>query len=165
MLWRKSGDLYRNDFMLTDITEQVENIVLPLMEDAGLELVDLIIVQRNTTYRIEVLTDRPQGGITLEECAAMNKRIVEVLDSTQPWADDYELTVASPGLDRHLKNQKDFARMVGRRVKFILTEKVDGKGEYSGLVKEVCESNVVITASKKDVSIAYDKIMKAVLII
>jgi ribosome maturation factor RimP len=94
--------------MLTDIISQVESIVLPLMVDAGLELVDLIIIERNSTYMIEILTDRPQGGINLEECAAINKRIVEVLDSTQPWADDYQLTVASPGLDRHLKNQKDF---------------------------------------------------------
>jgi ribosome maturation factor RimP len=151
--------------MLTDIISQVESIVLPLMVDAGLELVDLIIIERNSTYMIEILTDRPQGGINLEECAAINKRIVEVLDSTQPWADDYQLTVASPGLDRHLKNQKDFKRMLGRRVKFLLTEKFDGKGEYSGLIKEVRESSVVVTTRKKDVCIAYDKIMKAVLII
>ena len=151
--------------MSTDIINQVESIVLPLVVDAGLELVDLIIIQRQTTYVIEILVDRPQGGITLEECAAINKRIVEVLDSTQPWADDYELTVASPGLDRLLKNKKDFVRMLGRRVKFLLTEKVDGKGEYSGLIKEVRESSVVITVRKKDVSIGYNKIMKAVLII
>ncbi|MCB9758156.1 MAG: ribosome maturation factor RimP [Candidatus Omnitrophica bacterium] len=151
--------------MLTDIISQVERIVLPLMADAGLELVDLIIVQRNSTYMIEVLTDRPQGGITLEECAAINKQIAQALDSTQPWSDDYELTVASPGLDRHLKNRKDFTRMLGRRVKFLLTEKGDGKGEYSGLVKEVGESSVVISVRKHDICIAYDKIMKAVLII
>lgn len=119
----KIRDFYRADFMLSDMTSQVESIVLPLITEAGLELVDLIIVERNATYMIEVLADRPQGGITLEECAAINKRIVEVLDRTQPWAEDYELTVASPGLDRLLKNQKDFARMLGQRVKFLLTEK------------------------------------------
>ena len=61
--------------MLTDIQANVESIVTPIVAQAGLELVELIIDQRRTTYLIEILADRPQGGITLEECARLNKKI------------------------------------------------------------------------------------------
>lgn len=151
--------------MLTDIAILVENIITPMIADFGLELVELNITQRNTTYMIEVLTDRPQGGITLEECVKLNKKLVESLDLLEPLAEDYELVVASPGLDRLLKNQKDFARMLGKRVKVLLTEKVDGKGEYSGLVKLADETTVLIALRKKEVKVPYDKILKAGLVI
>lgn len=150
--------------MLTDIQAQVESIVPPIVEKAGLQLVELSVAQSGLTYKIEVLCDRPQGGITLEECVKLNKVIVEIFD-LQPWAEDYELVVASPGLDRPLKNQKDFARMLGQRVKVLLTEKVDGKGEYSGLVKEVFEDAVLIAIRKKEIKLPYDKILKAGLMI
>ena len=151
--------------MLTDIAILVENIITPMIADLGLELVELNITQRNTTYMIEVLTDRPQGGISLEQCVKLNKKIVEALDLTQSLAEDYELVVASPGLDRPLENRKDFTRMLDKRVKVLLTEKVDGKGEYSGLVKQADETAVLIALRKKEVKLPYDKILKAGLVI
>ncbi len=151
--------------MLVEIQAAVENIILPIIDQAGLELVELIVDQRRSTYLLEVLVDRPLGGITLAQCVQLNKNIVEAIDQSQTWADNYELVVASPGLDRMLKNEKDFRRMLGKRIKFLLTEKVDGKGEYFGLVKEVFEHEVCVSLKKKDVKIPFDKIMKAVLVI
>ncbi len=151
--------------MLTDIQAQVESIVAPIVAKARLELVELTVGCAGTTYMIEVLCDRPQGGITLEECASVNKQAAAAFDLIESWANDYELVVASPGLDRPLKNQKDFARMLGKRVKVLLTQKVEGKGEYSGLVKEVFESAVLIVVRNKEIKLPYDKILKAVLII
>lgn len=151
--------------MLTDIAILVENIITLMIADFGLELVELNITQRSTTYMIEVLADRPQGGITLEECVKLNKKLVESLDLLEPLAEDYELVVASPGLDRPLKNRKDFTRMLDKRVKVLLTEKVEGKGEYAGLVKEVYDSAVLIVSRKKEIKLPYDKILKAGLVI
>ncbi|MCB9771193.1 MAG: hypothetical protein H6754_01390 [Candidatus Omnitrophica bacterium] len=151
--------------MLTDITADIEKIVSPIVIDAGLEVVELTVDQRNATYMIELLIDRPQGGITLEECAVVNKKVAEIFDLTQSWANDYELVVASPGLDRLLKNEKDFRRMLTQRVRFLLTEKVDGKGEYSGHIKDVGSADVLVSLKSKEVRIPFNKIMKATLII
>lgn len=151
--------------MLTDITADIEKIVNPIVMDAGLEIVELTVEQRNSTYMIELLIDRPQGGITLEECAEVNKKAAEAFDLSQPWANDYELVVASPGLDRLLKTEKDFRRMLLHRVRFLLTEKVDGKGEYSGRIKDVSAADVLVELKSKEVRIPFNKIMKATLII
>lgn len=152
--------------MVDDIKLQVENLLLPVIAQSGLELVELNLTQNGTTYTIEVLADHPQGGITLQECVKLNKKIVEVLDVFESLAGGYELVVASPGLDRLLKGQKDFGRLVGRRVKVLLTEKVEGRGEYLGVIKAAGDDAVVIVFNKKqEVKVPYDKILKAVLVI
>jgi ribosome maturation factor RimP len=150
--------------MLADIQSDVEKLVAPIIEDAGLDLIEVIVLQKRGTYEIEVLIDRPLGlgHIELEECAAANKKIAETFDLTQSWADNYELVVASPGLDRLLKNEKDFRRLLNCEVRVLLKEKVDGKGEYIGVVKDVVVGHVVLGLKAKDVKIPLDKIMKAV---
>ena len=147
---------------LADIQIEVEKVVTPVVEEIGLELIEVAVKQARGTYEIEVLIDRPAGGIGMEECVTANKKIVEVLDATQSWADNYELVVASPGLDRPLKNAKDFRRLLNAEVRVLLIEKVDGKGEYTGSVKDVGQDDVLIAVKGKDVRIPFVKIMKAV---
>lgn len=152
--------------MFDDIKLQVENLLLPVIAQSGLELVELNLTQNGAAYTIEVLADHPQGGITLQECVKLNKKIVEVLDAFELLAEGYELVVASPGLDRLLKGQKDFGRLVGRRVKVLLTEKIEGQREYSGVIKAAGDDAVVIVFNKKqEVKVPYAKILKAVLVI
>ena len=152
--------------MLSDeIREKVEIVAAPILAEAGLELVELNIDHRNHACTIEILTDRPAGGITLEECADVNRRISETLQLAQSLTVDFDLVVASPGLDRSLQNEKDFKRVIGKRVRFVLTEKVEGKGEYSGKIKEVGSEDVLVAAAKRDIKIPFNKILKAVQII
>ena len=151
--------------MSADIYTEVESLILPVIQTAGLELVELTVSQAGTTYMIEVLVDRPLGGITLKQCAAVNKQIAQAIDLTQSWTEDYELTVASPGLDRRLKSKKDFSRTLGQQVRILLTEKIEGKGEYSGIVHKAEQTAVVILLKNKEISLPYDKILKAVLVI
>ncbi len=150
--------------MLDDIQVDVEKLVAPVVEQAGLDLIEVIVLQKQGTYQIEVLIDRPLGlgGIGLEECADVNKKLAETFDLTQSWADNYELVVASPGLDRPLKNEKDFRRVLGQEVRVLLKEKVDGKGEYVGIVKAVEPGKFLLGCKAKDVVVPLDKIMKAV---
>ena len=148
-----------------EIHEKIVVVAAPIVAEAGLELVELIIAHSNHGYTIEILIDRPAGGISLEECALVNKRVSEELELAQSITVDFDLVVASPGLDRLLKNEKDFKRVMNVRVRFVLTEKVEGKGEYSGKVKEVRSEDVLVATKKLEIRIPYSKILKAVQII
>lgn len=150
--------------MLDDIQIDVEKLVAPIVEEAGLDLIEVLVLQKQGTYHIEVLIDRPLGlgGIGLEECTDVNKKLAETFDATQTWAENYELMVGSPGLDRPLKTEKDFRRVLDQEVRVLLKEKVDGKGEYIGLVKNVEPGKVLLGCKAKDVVVPLDKIMKAV---
>lgn len=148
--------------MIEEVRERFLKIVEPVVVAKGLELIELNLDVRNHLYRVEVLVDRLQGGISLEECVSVTKALNDALEF-EP--EDYELTVASPGLDRPLKTEKDFLRTLGQPVRFVLKEKVEGKGEYSGQVKSVGSQAVLVTLADRDISIPLDKIMKAVLVV
>lgn len=150
--------------MLAEIQNEVEKIAGPLVAEAGLELIEVSVLNRQGIISIEIFADRPLGGISLDECADINKRISSALDVTQSWADNYELSVASPGLDRPLKTENDFRRVLNQKVRILLTEKIEGKGEYQGLVKKAGPGSVLVAIDgKNNIEVGYEKILKAVL--
>lgn len=138
-------------------------IAQSIVEQAGLELIEISARLRDGAPDIEVLTDRAAGGITLAECGQVNQKITQALETSGIL--DFQLVVASPGLDRPLKNQKDFRRVIGQAARVLLLEKVEGKGEYSGVVTEAGAEEILLETQKAKIRIPYHKIQKAVLII
>jgi len=157
--------------MLTpeEIHSKVEALALPLLADAGLDLVELRVVLRNKDALLFFTADRPQGGITIEECARANRAIVEAIDREGFLGEDYELEFASPGLDRPLATQKDFARNLNRAVRLLLSEPVGGKKEMTGIVAAADAQAVVVRVKRKKetaaITVPLSSITKAVLVI
>src|SRR3989338_2787065 len=102
----------------------------------GVELVDLKVNRYRGDVAIQIFADRPAGGITIGECSALNRRINETLER-ENLALDYTLEVSSPGLDRPLRTKKDFARVIGKEIRFYLSEAVLERIEYTGVLKRV----------------------------
>jgi ribosome maturation factor RimP len=148
--------------MITEIYKQIEQLVSPLLEANSFELVELKVDYHNRTFMIEILADRPQGGITIEECAFLNKMIVAGIEEGQLIRDPYELAVASPGLDRPLTTEKDFLRVKDQKVRILLAEPVQEKWEYVGRVVDVFPAAVTVTVKTDQIKIPLDKIKKAV---
>lgn len=150
------------EMITTEIYKQVEHLVAPLLEANSFELVELKVDYHNRTFKIEILADRTQGGITIEECAFLNKMIVAGIEEGQLIRDPYELAVASPGLDRPLTTQKDFLRVKDQKVRILLAEPVQEKWEYVGRVVDVFPDAVTVTVKAAQIKIPLDKIKKAV---
>lgn len=148
-----------------DALDLLEQIVPPVVQTLGLELVGLEVQRNNRTLMIEVFADRPRGGITIDECAAINRQVVNKIEEGLLIADDYSLAVSSPGLDWPLKTDKDFLRTIDRPVRFHLAEAIDGKIEYSGTVRRVEGENVMVELNEKEIAIPIKGIRKAVQVI
>lgn len=151
--------------MLESIKKKIEQMVFPVIEELNLDLVEVAVKRRGRTIAIEVLTDKKEGGITLDLCSQLNRLIAKKLELEPFIEGDYILEVSSPGLDRPLKTYKDFLRAVGKRVRFHLREPVENKLEHSGIIEEVSEWGVTIQGKSNTVQIPIDKIVKAVQII
>jgi len=128
-------------------------------------LIDLILRYEGNKLVIRVLADKPEGGINLGECAVLNRALSGMLEERKLIEENYLLEVSSPGLDRSLKNSKDFLRCKNKEVVFFLNEMVDGKLEWQGKVTDANEGKVIIGVKGKIVEIAFNQINKARLVI
>jgi len=130
------------------------------LKDQGLELFDIIHRYEGRDLVLRVLTDRAQGGITLDDCAYLNAGIGGMLDEKNILQQGYILEVSSPGLDRPLKTKNDFLRSLNKKVKFFLNDKINGKLELDGDITGVTDTSVYVDISGERVEIPLSKIIK-----
>ena len=151
--------------MFEDLRLKIEETLRALLENIGSELVELKIRRQVRTLVVDIIADRPQGGITLDECGYLNKQINQKIEDEHWIQGDYVVEVSSPGIDRPLKTSKDFLRVQGRHVRFHLTEPLENRVEYSGIVKHVDQNSVMIDFKTKMTTIPLEKIQKAVQVV
>jgi ribosome maturation factor RimP len=143
------------------LMERIRACVVPLVESASLELIDMQCRRASRGMDLVLLVDRPEGGITVDECARLNRLAGDALEEADIMPGPYTLEVSSPGIDRRLSTEKDFLSRVGKRVRFHLSGPVEGKIEWDGIVRQVSAAAVEIDARAKRVSIPLDRIHTA----
>ena len=144
-----------------ELEAKLKSIVEELCKDEGAQLVELTVRRQNRDMYVQVLADKPAGGISVAECAHINHRLIIVMDEGNFCPEGYILEVSSPGLDRPLTTQKDFSRCLGKQVMVFLKEELAGKFEYTGTIESVGEDSVDITAAGAPVRIPLSVIIKA----
>jgi ribosome maturation factor RimP len=151
------------EFMMDDdtLTEQIRTFVLPVVENAGLELIDMTLKRSSGSMLLVLLVDRTEGGITVEECVRLNRTLGDSLDAQDIIPGRYTLEVSSPGLDRRLKTEKDFMTRLGKQVKFFLAQPVSGRLEWDGIVRRVDATSVEIDAGGTAIIVPLHGINKA----
>ena len=140
---------------------ELEKILGDFLGSQGLELVELVYRFEGRYTVLRVLVDRPEGGITIGECARLNNQIGDILDEKNIIQERFALEVCSPGLDRPLKKKSDFIRSLNRRVKFFLSVPVHGKIEIEGQVIRVNDQSVAVDAAGGTVEIDFNIINRA----
>lgn len=151
--------------MSEELIQKTRDLILSRTGPTSMDIIELNIRQRAGTFIIDVIADRQEGGITLQECAMLNTHIVKELERTQILGEEFEVAVASPGLDRPLRTRKDFERVMGRCIRFHLQQPYAHKLEYAGIMKEIKEEAVIIDSRNQMIELRLDNIHKAVQII
>lgn len=147
---------------IEELKKDLMAIAQPLFDEAGVDLIELNVRRHGSEMMVQVLADRPTGGISMEECSYLNRKLVDAIDA-QAAIDGYSLELSSPGLDRPLSTKKDFLRVMHQEIRFHLTGPVGGKREYSGILKEVMDDGVIIETQKYGtITIPIGNISKAV---
>lgn len=147
--------------------ERVEQIVLPVIEDFGLELYDVEIGTRRGRTVLEVTVDRPSGrapgqGITLRELVEVNREISAALDVDDPLQGRYSLEVNSPGVERPLTRPRHFERSLGELVHVVFNRVIDGQTAVDGrLASFAGESVTVSLGAERTVTVPLDAIKSA----
>ena len=123
--------------------QKTEEILLPIVEENGIELVDVEYVKEGSTWYLRAYIDKP-GGINIDDCEVVSRRLSDILDEKDYIDDAYILEVSSPGLGRPLKKEKDFKRSLGEEVEIRTYRMIDKQKEFTGILKDYDEKTVTI---------------------
>ena len=118
----------------TAIDKRLAQIVEPVAQDLGLELVRLRLMSGNHPT-LQIMAQRPDGSMEVEDCARLSTAVSAVLDVEDPITDAYTLEVSSPGIDRPLTRLKDFELWAGHEAKIETSEAIDGRRRFKGIVQ------------------------------
>lgn len=127
----------------TAMDRRLASIVGPVIEGMGFELVRIRLMGGNTRT-LQIMADRPEGGIEVDECGEISTAVSAVLDVEDPIEDNYILEVSSPGIDRPLTRLKDFEMWKGWEARIETTELVDGRRRFKGTLGGVEGEEVLI---------------------
>lgn len=145
---------------MKNVKGNVEALITPIIEDLGYELVEVEYIKKYDSMYLIVYIDK-QGGIMLSDCELVHKAIDGPLDDLDPTeGQPYIMNVSSPGLDRPLKNDKDYKRNQYKAIEISFYSPFNGKKKIEGILQEWTEETITIdvqgemtTLTKKDIAI------------
>ena len=126
----------------------LDALIAPAVEAAGYRLVRLRLMggKRKT---LQVMAERHDGQMDVEDCAVLSRTLSEVLEAADPIAEDYTLEVSSPGIDRPLTIEADFARFAGHEARIEMVHGLDGRRRFKGLLIGLDGHDVVMDVTSE----------------
>ncbi len=129
--------------------QKTEELLLPLVEQHGFELVDVEYVKEGGNWYLRAYIDKP-GGITVDDCELVSRALSDRLDEKDFIEDSYILEVSSPGLGRPLRKDKDFARSIGEEVEVKTFKAVNHQKEFTGILREYDKDKIIIEMENQE---------------
>jgi ribosome maturation factor RimP len=145
---------------VTDIAKRVEQLLEPLAEQRGYDLVAVEQSGGRHTPVIRVLLDR-EGGIDIDAICEASRWIAEEMDAADPVPGHYTLEVSSPGVDRPLRKRGDFERFAGEAVTVKTKPAAGERSHWTGELIGIQGDMVVLEADGERVEVPFDSIVKA----
>jgi ribosome maturation factor RimP len=113
------------------VAARVAAVVEPVLESLGYRLVR-VRVSGLDGCTVQVMAERPDGTMTIDDCEVCSRALSPVLDATDPIDRAYRLELSSPGIDRPLVRQSDFDRYAGNLVKIEMAVAAEGRKRFRG---------------------------------
>jgi ribosome maturation factor RimP len=125
----------------TGVAADIAAVVEPVLQDMGFRIVRVTISGRNGTT-VQIMAERPDGTITVEDCADISRQLSPLLDAHDPIAGHYALEISSPGIDRPLVRPSDFEAWAGHEAKIETKELIAGRRRFRGVLQGLDGSDV-----------------------
>lgn len=144
---------------MNDLKNKISYLAKQLANEMGVELfsVELIGTKR---ILIRVTIDK-EGGVTLDDCEKFSRDFSAILDVEDPIPQSYILEISSPGLDRPLRDEKDFRKNKGKLVRVITSEKIENQNFFLGRILDVEDNFVKLLVKNRIINISFNKISRA----
>ena len=115
---------------------RVSAVAGPVLEGMGYRLVR-IRISGEAGCTVQIMAERPDGSMQIEDCEAISRALSPVLDVADPIERAYRLEISSPGIDRPLVRRSDFERYIGYLVKIDMAVAHEGRKRFRGKITGV----------------------------
>lgn len=146
------------------IDRRLAEILQPVIEGLGFELVRIRLMG-GKTHVLQIMAERPEGGIEVDDCARISTAVSAVMDVEDPIDDNYTLEVSSPGIDRPLTRLKDFDTWEGYEAKLETDELIDGRRRFKGALRGTEDDEVLIEIAEGTIGLKFDWLTDAKLVL
>jgi ribosome maturation factor RimP len=127
----------------TGIAAEIAALIEPTLNELGFLLVRVAVSGRNGTT-VQIMAERPDGTMSVEDCADVSRQLSPLLDANDPIAGHYTLEISSPGIDRPLARPSDFVAWAGHEARIETKELVGGRRRFRGILKGLAGDDVEI---------------------
>jgi ribosome maturation factor RimP len=138
----------------------IQRFIEPLLADLAMELVDIQYRREGHGWVLRFFLDK-EGGVTIDDCAAVSREISAYLEVENLIDHPYHLEVSSPGLERPLKKKEDFLRFADRPVRIKLQEPLGDQRVLIGMLRGLEGDAVVLEMETGKIFLDRDNISKA----
>jgi ribosome maturation factor RimP len=128
----------------TALEARIARIVEPVANDLGYALVRVKVTHENG-LTLQIMAEDRSGRFTIADCERLSKELSPILDVEDPIEREYHLEVSSPGIDRPLVRARDFKAYLGHEARIELSDMIEGRKRFRGIVKAADEESVTIT--------------------
>lgn len=150
-----------------EIEDKIEAEITPSLTDMGYEVVRVSLIGGDVKT-IQVMAERrDRQSMTLDDVTKVSRTVSALMDIMDPFAGRWTLEVSSPGIDRPLFKVADYERFLGYEAKVETIKDIDGRKRFKGRLMNVSDDlkNIVMNVDGTDVSLPFDNIHKAKLIL
>jgi ribosome maturation factor RimP len=133
----------------TPIDAQLLELADPVGAELGYELVR-VRVMGGHAKRVQIMAQRPDGNMDVEDCARLSRALSQVFDADDPFSEEWTLEVSSPGVDRPLTTLAHFAAWEGHEARLELDRLVEGRKRFTGELAGVEDGKVAINLKGED---------------
>ncbi len=128
----------------TGVAADVASLIEAPLIDLGFRLVRVTVSGRNGTT-VQIMAERPDGTMTVEDCALVSRNISPLMDAHDPISGQYALEISSPGIDRPLTRPSDFDDWAGHEAKLETRELIAGRKRFRGVIEGREDDTVNLT--------------------
>ena len=138
------------------LVNEIYEMVNPIAEELNYDIYHIEYVKESGEYYLRIYIEK-DGGVSLNDCEALSRRVSDVLDEKDPITDAYFLEVSSPGLNRTLFTNEHYTRFIGSEVLVKLNKAIEGTKTIKGILKENNETSITVEGTE-EIIIPKDKI-------
>lgn len=144
---------------MANAAEKVYGLIKEAVEQQGVELWDVRFLKEGASWYLRVFIDKPEG-INIDDCTNVSRAIDPIIDEADPIDLSYYLEVCSPGIERELSKPEHFKKKIGEKVRVKLYKAIDGKKEFTGILKSAQDA-VIIETGESELEFTFKEISKA----